>query len=96
MVHNNIKIDHGLKIEYLKTCVDGQAAKIINHIDPNPDNHLTCYELLRKRFDNNREQLCALIDNILQLQKIKTENADSLKTMHETVCESIMSIKNMC
>lgn len=95
MVHNNPKIDHGIKIEYLKTCVKGQAAKIINHIDPNPDNYITCYDLLRKRFDNKRELLGALIDNVLQLPKIKSENADMLKTMHDTVYESIMSIKNI-
>lgn len=81
MVHNNTKIDHGIKIEYLKTCVKGQAAKIINHIVPNPDNYLTCYELIRKRFDNKRELMGALIDNILQLPKIKIENAEMLKTI---------------
>lgn len=95
MVHNNASIDNGIKIEYLKTCVRGQAAKIINHIDPNPENYLTCYELLRKRFENKRELLGALIDNILLLPKLKTENADLLKTMHDTVYEAIMSIKNM-
>lgn len=82
-------------IEYLKTCVKGQAAKIINHIDPNPDNYLTCYELLRKRFDNKRELLGALIDGILQSPKLDKENADMLKSMHDTVYESIMSIKNI-
>lgn len=95
MVHNNSKVDNGIKIEYLKTCVKGQAARIINHIDPNPDNYATCYELLRKRFDNKREILGALIDNILQLPKIRSENADMLKSMHDTVYESIMSIKNI-
>lgn len=95
MVHNNSKIDNGIKIEYLKTCVKGQAAKIINHMDPNPDNYLTCYELLRKRFDNKREMLEALIDNIMKIPKMESENAELLKAMHDTVFEAIMSIKNI-
>lgn len=95
MIHNNVNIDGGMKIEYLKTCVKGQTAKIINHLDPNPDNYLTCYELLRKRFDNKRELLGALIDNILLLPPLEFESAEQLKTMHDTVYESIMSIKNI-
>lgn len=95
MVHNNKKIDHGIKIEYLKTCVKGQAAKIINHIDPNPDNYTICYDLLRKRYDNKRELLGVLIDSILQLPKLKSENAEMLKSMHDTVYESIMSMANI-
>lgn len=95
MVHKNVKIDNGMKIEYLKTCVKGQAARIINHIDPNPDNYITCYELLRYRYENKRELLGALIDGILLLPKLKTENADMLKSMHDTVYESIMSIRNI-
>lgn len=95
MVHYNQRIDHGIKIEYLKTCVRGQAAKIINHIDPNPENYTTCYDLLRNRYENKRELLGVLIDGILQLPKIKTESAEMLKQMHDTVYEAIMSIKNM-
>lgn len=37
----------------------------------------------------------ALIDGILQLPKLKSENADMLKSMHDTVYESIMSVKNI-
>lgn len=31
MIHNNVKIDRGINIEYLKSCVKDSAAKIINH-----------------------------------------------------------------
>ena len=79
MVHSNERIDHGIKIEYLKTCVKGQAAKIINHIDPNPDNNLTCYDLLRKIYENKRELLGALIDDILRLPKITQQGSPPKK-----------------
>lgn len=95
IVHNNSNIDDGMKIEYLKTCVKGRAAQIINHIDPNPDNYLTCYDLLRKRFDNKREMLGSLIDNILKLPKLESENAELLKIMHDTVYEAIMSMRTI-
>lgn len=95
MVHNNTAMDNGLKIEFLKTRVKGDAAKIISHLDPTPENYATCYALLRKRFDNKREALGIWIENILNLPKMNKENFESLKTMHDTVYESIMSIKNI-
>lgn len=49
MIHTNNDVDTGLKIEYLKSCVKGEAFKIISHIDETPDNCDTCYELLKKR-----------------------------------------------
>lgn len=93
MVHNNSKIDNGIKIEYLKTFVRGPAAKIINHIEPDPDNYTICYDLLRRRFDNKREMLGALMDSILQLPKMKNESAEMLKTMHDTVYECTWQLK---
>lgn len=95
MVHNNELANDGDKIEYLKTCVKGDAAKIINHVDPLPENYLTCYDLLRKRFDNKREMLANLIDNMLDLPKLDSESSDALKNMHDTIFESIMSIQNI-
>ncbi|XP_055308589.1 uncharacterized protein LOC129572612 [Sitodiplosis mosellana] len=95
IIHNNQKLDKGMKVEYLKTCIKDAAAKIINHLAPTPENYDTCYALLRKRFDNKRELVNCMLDNVISFPKIKNENADSLKTMHDTVYESLMSIKNL-
>lgn len=54
MIHNNVDVDNGLKIEYLKSCLKGDAFKIISHIDPTSENYLVCYDLLRKRYENKR------------------------------------------
>lgn len=95
MVHQNKQIDNGLKIEYLKSVISGDAAKMINHIEPTPENYVICYELLCKRYQNKREILGKLLDNILQLPKLNHENSDQLKSLHDTVYESIMTIKNL-
>lgn len=95
MVHDKTTIDNGIKMEYLKTCIKGNAAKLIAHIEPTAENYKVCYELLAKRYDNKREVLSKLIDNILQLPKIKGENSTQLRIMHATVHECTMTIKNM-
>lgn len=95
MIHNNVEIDNGLKIEYLKSCLKGEAFKIISHIDATPDNYTTCYDLLRKRYENKRLIMGKFLDNILNIKKMQSEDADQLKCMHDIVQESIMSIKNL-
>lgn len=95
MVHYNDTIDKGMKIELLKTRIQGSAAKIINHLDPVPENYDTCYKLFRRRFDNKREILTNFVDNIFRLPKQEDDDAEMLKTMHDTVYETMMSAKNM-
>lgn len=95
LVHNNKKIDNGIKIEYLKMSIKGDAAKLINHIDPNPENYENCYNILKKRYDNKREITNCLIENIMKFPKIRAESADQLKSLHDTVYESIMTIQSI-
>lgn len=85
----------GTTVEYLKSCISGSASGIIAHLDPVPENYDPCYELLRTRFDNKRKIVDDLLDNVLNIQKIKYESSESLKAIHDTVYESLMAIKNM-
>lgn len=94
MVHDKI-IDDGTKMEYLKTCIKGNTSKVIAHVDPTAENYHVCYNLLVNRYDNKREVLGKLIDSMLRLPIMKTENSAQLRTMHDTVHECVMAIQNM-
>lgn len=48
MIHNNNNMGNGLKVEYLKTCIKGEAAKLKNHSDPSPESYILWYEILKK------------------------------------------------
>lgn len=94
----NPRANDGEKIEYLKrmkTCINGEAARIINHLDATHESYKTCYDLFKKRYDNKRELLGKLIDNMLKIPRIKNESAEALESMHDAVYESIMSIENL-
>lgn len=95
IVHQNNTIDNGIKMQYLKTSLSGEAAKIVNHISPIAENYELCYDLLQKRFNNKREILGKLLDSILNLPKQNSENFYHLKNLHDTTFECIMSIKNL-
>lgn len=56
LVHTK-NIDDGTKMEHLKMVNKGDAAKLINHVDPSLQNYKICYDILRKRYENKREIL---------------------------------------
>lgn len=93
-VHHNKTLDNALRMHFLKVSVKGDAAKLINHIDPSAENYLTCYDLMKNRYDNKRLNLTVLVDKILDIPKMESENSEQLKSMHDTVWESVMQIKN--
>lgn len=74
------KNDKGMRMEYLKCCVKNSAAKLKNHINPEPENYDCCYAFIRKRYDNKRELVSGMIKNILNMPKMKHESAESLKS----------------
>lgn len=97
MVHDKPQhlLDDGIKMEYLKTCIKGSAAKLISHVEPTAENYKVCYDLLEKRYDNKREVLTKLLNVMLRLPKLKEENSTQLRAMHDTVHECTMTIQNM-
>lgn len=95
IVHDQKSLSDTIKMQYLKTCLKDEAAKLVRHIASTGDNYQTCFHLLHKRFENKRQILGHLLDQILNLPKQKNENALQLKTLHDTTIECVMAIKNL-
>lgn len=95
IVHNQESLSDSIKMQYFKTSLKDEAAKLIKHIAPSGENYRTCFELLHKRYENKRQILGNLLDQILNLLKQKNENANQLKLMHDTTIECIMAIKHL-
>lgn len=95
IVHNNESINDAVKMQYLKTSLKNEAAKLVAHIAPTADNYHSCYEILYQRYDNKREVLSKLFDSILNLNRHKSENSGDLRRLHDTVNESILAIRNL-
>lgn len=67
VIHNNDNITDAVKMQYLKTYVKGDAARLINHLNPTSENYGTAYKILVSRYDNTRALLGKLIDNIIEI-----------------------------
>lgn len=95
IVHDQKSLSDTIKMQYLKMCLKEDAEKLVKHVAPTGDNYKTCFEMLHKRYENKRQILGHLLDQILNLPKQKNENSLQLKTLHDTTVECIMAIKNL-
>lgn len=95
IVHTKSNIDNAIKIQYLKTSLKGEAAKLVSHVAPTADNYETCYDILQRRYNNKVVILGKLFDAILEMPKQNSESYTSLKNLYDTTFESIMAIKNL-
>lgn len=95
IVHSNVTISESIKVQYLKSNLTGKAAKMVEHLPPTDKSYKKCYELLCNRYDNERETVSILIDEILNIDEQKFESGNGLKVMHDKTYECIMSIESM-
>lgn len=94
IVHTNEANNDAIKMQYLKTSIKGEAAKLIAHIAPTAENYKTCRDILEKRY-NKHELVGKLIDAVLNLPKMRGETSEDLRKIHDTANECLLSIKNM-
>lgn len=89
IVRTNKTISEAIKIN-----LTGKAAKMVEHL-PTEQSYKRCYDLLCNRYDNEREAISNLIDEILNIECQRNENSTGIKIMHDKIFECIMSIESM-
>ncbi|XP_044751719.1 uncharacterized protein LOC123311714 [Coccinella septempunctata] len=83
------------KMQYLKSQTRGEAAKLIQHLEVSSRNYPIAWELIKRRYNNNRLLFSKYADNILNLPILQQESAASIKKLHDTVQENLRAIENM-
>ncbi|XP_054723428.1 uncharacterized protein LOC129233424 [Uloborus diversus] len=94
-VTKNESLSDAQKLQYLKTSLKGDAAKIVNSIPISDSNFKIAYNLLDERYSNTREQTFAHIKRFLDLQSIQNESASALSTLVDNVNEIIRSLETL-
>lgn len=94
ITHLNAAIPNETKVQYLKSCLKGKAASWVEYLPPTEESYIKCYEVLCDRYENKREIVCDLIDQILDIEVQKSESSNDLKMIHDKTFECMMSIQN--
>ena len=94
-VHNSDTSTPAQKLQYLKSSLKGDAAKLINHLSIIDGNYELARDALVKRYAYNRVIVRGHIDAILKHPDLKIESAGNIQGLQEGVTENVRALRNM-
>lgn len=94
LYHNNPSLTGSEKLHYLKSSLDGDAARLISHLQSTDANYESAWQIITSRYENKRLLVNRQLEMIWSLQNIQTESTFHLKKMHDTVREALHALKN--
>ncbi|XP_011880360.1 PREDICTED: uncharacterized protein LOC105568900, partial [Vollenhovia emeryi] len=81
------------KMHYLKTCLTGEAARLICNLPLSGDSFAIPWNLLLSRYENKRFLISAQLDRIANLKPLETKSANGLRTLLTTILEAIGALR---
>lgn len=93
LIKNNRSLDNVQKMQYLKTNVRGDAAKLINKLEIIGSNFESAWELLQDRYNNKRAIMNMHLDTLFSQANVQSESAFHLRKLHDISkeCMSLLS-----
>ncbi|EFA12768.1 hypothetical protein TcasGA2_TC010296 [Tribolium castaneum] len=95
VIYENTSISDVEKMQYLKTDVKDEAARLIQHLQITDGNYQAAWDLLTKRYQNSRLMITKLVDQILDVPQIHHESSQRLKQLHDVVRDCLEAINNL-
>lgn len=92
-VHNNANLSDAQKLQYLKSSLKADAARIVQSIAISDGNYETAWALLEERFSNNREQVFAHIKKLMSIPNLQNESPSAILNLVDTANECIRSLE---
>lgn len=85
LVHKNKRLDDMSRFLYLKSCLDKEATKVIEHLEVVSSNYQVALSLLEKRYKNKQVLVHNHIKGIVEFPKIPKESAVDLRDLSDTL-----------
>ncbi|XP_070522381.1 uncharacterized protein [Cardiocondyla obscurior] len=89
MIFFNTELSNVEKMHYLKTCLSGEAAKLVSNLSASGENFSVAWTLLTSRYENKRFLITTQLDRIFNLKPLKTKNAKGLRSLQTTILEAL-------
>ncbi|XP_011859179.1 PREDICTED: uncharacterized protein LOC105556698 [Vollenhovia emeryi] len=93
LIKENADLTSVEKLHYLKTCLTGEAARLICNLPASGDNFTVAWSLLLSRYENKRSLITTQLDRITSLKPLKTKSAQGLRTLHTTLSEALGAMR---
>ncbi|XP_036317941.1 uncharacterized protein LOC118732919 [Rhagoletis pomonella] len=95
MVHKNEQLSSSEKMLRLRLCLNGEAARLIQHLQISTENYEAAWSLLKQRYDNKRILFTTQWDRIMDQPPINSDNADSVRQLLDTTNECLNAIQSL-
>jgi len=92
LIKDNPDLSNVEKMHYLKTCVTGEAARLVGNLSISGDNFAIAWNLLIARYENKRFMISAQLDRITSLKPLKTKSAQGLRTLLTEATAALRSL----
>ena len=94
-VDNNSQLSASEKLNYLKVCLVGDAAKLISSVTITDSNYPIAMQLLQERYENKRCIVQAHLKAIWTQPCLKNESASGLRKILETTTEHLRALTEL-
>ncbi|KYN05933.1 hypothetical protein ALC62_03129 [Cyphomyrmex costatus] len=95
MVGHNEELNNVEKMHYLKTCLAGDAAKLVTNLKVTDNTFDIAWKNLTSRYENKRVLISAQLDRLFNLKPIKAKSSQELNSMMATVTESLGTLQTL-
>ncbi len=92
MLPSNQSLTKSVKLNYLKACVKGDAAKLISSITLTDANYAIAIDLPKQRYENKRSIVQAHLQTVGNQSAMKVESASGLRKLWETTNEHLRAV----
>lgn len=82
-------------MQYLKSKVNGEAEKLIQHLEISTVNYDACWDILNNRYNNKKLIFTSYMNNLMNIPAAQQPSVASLKRLHDTTVETVNAIKNL-
>ncbi|XP_018377651.1 PREDICTED: uncharacterized protein LOC108770514 [Trachymyrmex cornetzi] len=93
MIVDNHDLTNVERMHYLKTCLSGDAARLVTNLKVTDNTFSIAWKTLTARYENKRVLISAQLDKLFALKPIKSKSAQQLNTMIATVRESLGALE---
>ncbi|XP_008180484.1 uncharacterized protein LOC103308595 [Acyrthosiphon pisum] len=95
LIHDNKLMSDIQKFFYLRSCLSGDAKKVIDCLQTTTENYQVAWTSLIMRYDNKRVLIQVRVKALFDLQPLKKESAVHLHTLIDTVSGHLKALESL-
>ena len=94
-VHTHAELCKAQKLSYLRSCLTGDAAKILGSMQCTDDNYDIAWDLLHKRYENECEIFFSILKRFSSQPNLNSESATGIRSLLDISQECIRALENI-